>query len=189
MKQWHNSFIDLFFWRSNLKNFAKTFMSVKKAAVLAFCLCAFGMAQAQDYKVGYINPDRIMSESAPAKAAEKKLEADFSKRSKELRDAQSRLKAMGEKLDKDMPVLTESQRIKRQRELADMSQDFQRKQRAFREDYMQRRNEEIAKVLERVNKEIDKIAKAEKFDLIVQDAIYYSPRTDITDQVLKAINK
>ena len=96
---------------------------------------------------------------------------------------------MGEKLDKDMPVLSESQRIKRQRELADLSQDFQRKQRAYREDFMQRRNEEIAKVFDRVNKEINKIAKDGKYDLIVQDAVYISPRVDITEQVLKALNK
>ena len=88
-----------------------------------------------------------------------------------------------------MPVLTESDRLKRQRELADLSQDFQRKQRAFREDLMQRRNEELAKVVDRVNKEIDRIAKAEKYDLIVQDAAYINPRVDITDQVLKALNK
>ena len=105
-----------------------------------------------------------------------------------MRDTQARLKAMGEKLDKDMPVLSESQRIKRQRELADMSQDFQRKSRAYREDLMQRRNEEIAKVFDRVNTEINKIAKAGKYDLIVQDAVYISPRVDITEQVLKALN-
>ena len=103
--------------------------------------------------------------------------------------AQARLKTMSEKLEKDMPVLTESDRLKRQRELADLSQDFQRKQRAFREDLMQRRNEELAKVVDRVNKEIDRIAKAEKYDLIVQDAAYINPRVDITDQVLKALNK
>ncbi len=171
-----------------MKNFAKTFITAKKAVVLALCLCAFGFAHAQEYKIGYINPDRIMSESAPAKAAEKKLESDFSKRNKELRDTQARLKSMGEKLDKDMPVLSESQRLKRQRELADLSQDFQRKQRAYREDFMQRRNEEIAKVFDRVNKEINKIAKDGKYDLIVQDAVYISPRVDITEQVLKALN-
>lgn len=172
-----------------MKNFAKTLMDTKKIAVLAFCLGIFGVAQAQTSKVGYINPDKIMSESAPAKAAEKKLEADFSKRAKEMQGAQARLKAMSDKLEKDMPVLAESDRLKRQRELADLSQDFQRKQRAFREDLMQRRNEELAKVVDRVNKEIDRIAKAEKYDLIVQDAAYINPRVDITDQVLKALNK
>lgn len=164
-------------------------MNVKKAVVLAFCLCAFGFAHAQEYKVGYINPDRIMKESAPAKVAEKKLESDFSKRRQELLEAQSRLQSMGEKLDKDMPVLSESERAKRQRELADLSQNFQRKQRAFREDLMQRRNEELAKVYDRVTREINRIAKEGKYDLIVQDAVYISPRVDITEQVIRALNK
>ena len=164
-------------------------MGTKNIAILAFCLGIFGVAQAQTSKVGYINADKIMSESLPAKAAEKKLEADFSKRAKEIRATQLRLKTMSEKLEKDMPVLAESDRLKRQRELADLSQDFQRKQRAFRDDLMQRRNEEFGKVVERANKEINRIAKSENYDLIVQDAAYFSPRIDITDQVLKALNK
>ena len=172
-----------------MNNFAKTLMDMKKIAVLAFCLGIFGVAQAQTSRVGYINPDKIMSESAPAKAADKKLEADFSKRAKDIHDLQMRLKSMSEKLEKDMPVLAESDRLKRQRELADMSQDFQRKYRAYREDLMQRRNEEFGKVVERANKEIERIAKAEKYDLIVQDAAYFSPSVDITDKVLKALNK
>ncbi len=172
-----------------MNNFAKTLNSTKNIAILAFCLGIFGVAQAQTAKVGFINADKIMTESAPAKAAEKKLEADFSKRAKDMHQTQLRLKAMSDKLEKDMPVLAESDRLKRQRELADLSQDFQRKQRAFREDLMQRRNEELGKVIDRVKKEIDRIAKAEKYDLIVQDAAYFNPRIDITDQVLRALNK
>lgn len=103
--------------------------------------------------------------------------------------AQARLKTMSEKLEKDMPVLTESDRLKRQRELADLSQVSSASSVHSREDLMQRRNEELAKVVDRVNKEIDRIAKAEKYDLIVQDAAYINPRVDITDQVLKALNK
>ncbi len=172
-----------------MKNLIKTCITAKKGVVLAFCLCVFGFANAQEYKVGYINPYRIFNESAPAKAVEKKLESEFSKRRKDLLDTQTRLKSMAEKLDKDMPVLSESQRIKRQRELADLSQEFQRKQRAFQEDLMQRRNEESSKVIDRINREIDKIGKEGKYDLIVQDAAYFSPRVDITDQILRALNK
>lgn len=172
-----------------MNNFAKTLMGTKNIAILAFCLGIFGVAHAQTSKVGYINADKIMTESAPAKAAEKKLEADFSRRAKEMHETQVRLKAMSDKLEKDLPVLAESDRLKRQRELADLSQDFQRKQRAFREDLMQRRNEELTRVVDRAKKEIDRIAKAEKYDLIVQDAAYFSPRVDITDQVMKALNK
>ena len=96
---------------------------------------------------------------------------------------------MADKLDKDAPVLSESDRIRRQRELGDLDKDFQRRQREFREDLNQRRNEELATVLERTNRVIKQIAEAEKYDIVFQEAVYISPRIDITDKVLKALNK
>ena len=171
-----------------MKNLFKTILSSKKLAVIAFCLCTLGVAEAQEYRVGYVDADRILTESAPAKAVEKKLENYFSKRLKDLRDTQARLKSLSEKLDKDLPVLSESQRLKRQRELTDLSQDFQRKQRAYREDLMQRKNEEYSKVVDRAKKEIEKIAKSENYDLIVNESVYHSPRADLTEKVLKALS-
>ena len=96
---------------------------------------------------------------------------------------------MSEKLDKDATVLSESDRARRQRELTDLDKDYQRKQREFREDLNQRRNEELAVVLERANKVIKQIAEIEKYDIVFQEAVYASPRIDITDKVLKALNK
>lgn len=154
---------------------------------MALCLFAFAASHAQEVKIGFVNSERIMRDSAPAKSATAKLEAEFSKREKDLRDMQNRLKAMSDKLEKDMPVLAESDRIKRQRELADYGQDFQSKNRRYREDLMQRRNEEFAAVLDRINKAINNIAQSEKFDLIVQDAVYFSPKVDITEKVLRAL--
>lgn len=100
----------------------------------------------------------------------------------------SKLKAMSDKLDKDSAVLADSDRTRRQRELSDLDRDFQRKQREFREDLNQRRNEELAQVLERANRVIRSIAEQRKYDLIVQEAVYVNPRIDITDDVLKALN-
>ena len=60
-------------------------------------------------------------------------------------------------------------------------------QREFREDLNLRKNEELAQVLERANKVIAEIAEKEKYDLILQEAVYRSPRIDITDKVLKAL--
>lgn len=170
-----------------MKIFTKSFLDVKKLGVMALCLFAFAASHAQEVKVGFVNSERIMRDSGPAKSATAKLEAEFSKREKELRDMQNRLKAMSDKLEKDMPVLAESDRIKRQRELADYGQDFQSKNRRYREDLMQRRNEEFAAVLDRINKVINNIAQTEKYDLIVQDAVYFSPKVDITDKVLRAL--
>lgn len=149
----------------------------------------FFNAGAQESKIGFVSTERIFREANPAKAAQAKIEQEFSKREKELQDMAARLKSMSEKLDKDAAILSESDRVKRQRELSDLDKDFQRKQREFREDLNQRRNEELAIVLERTNKVIKQIAEAEKYDIVFQEAVYISPRIDITDKVLKALNK
>ncbi len=152
-------------------------------------MLTMGAAQAQEVKVGFVSTERIFREAAPAKTANAKIEQEFSKRDKELQDMGARLKGMADKLDKDAPVLAEADRGRRQRELADLDKDFQRRQREFREDLNQRRNEELATVLERTNRVIKQIAEQEKYDIVFQEAVYISPRIDITDKVLKALNK
>lgn len=143
---------------------------------------------AQDARIAAVNSDRILRDSTPAKAAQAKLEAEFSKRDSDLQAMAQRLKAMSDKLDKDNPTLSDADRAKRQRDLAAADTEFQRKQREFREDLNQRRNEELAAVLDRANRVIKQIAETEKYDLIVQEAVYVSPRIDITDKVLKTLN-
>ncbi|AIU25328.2 outer membrane protein chaperone [Pandoraea pnomenusa] len=155
------------------------------AALLAGAAFA---AMAQDARIAAVNSDRILRDSAPAKAAQAKLEAEFSKRDSDLQAMAQRLKAMSDKLDKDNPTLSDAERAKRQRDLAAADTEFQRKQREFREDLNQRRNEELAAVLDRANRVIKQIAEADKYDLIVQEAVYVSPRIDITDKVLKTLN-
>ena len=120
-------------------------------------------------------------------ARQQKLEAEFSKRDKELQDTGARLKSMAERLERDAAVMSDSDRQRRQREYADLEKDFQRKQREFREDLNQRRNEELAKVIERANQVIKQIAEQEKYDVILQEAVVVSPRIDITDKVIKAL--
>jgi outer membrane protein len=155
------------------------------AAVLA--LVGVG-AQAQELRIGYVNSDRVLREAAPAKAAQAKLEAEFSKRERELNEIGLRLKAAGEKLDKDAPTLSESERSRRQRDLIDQDREFQRKRREFQEDLGQRKNEELAAVVDRANKVIKQIFETEKYDLVLQEAVFAGPRVDITDKVIKALN-
>ncbi len=146
-------------------------------------------ASAQEFtRVGYINTQRITTESGPAKAAQVKLEQEFSKRQKELTDLQPTLKAMSEKLDRDGPTLTESQRINRQKEMADQNREFQRKRREFEEDLNARRNEELQQVLDKANKAVKQVAEVERYDLILQEVVYSNTRHDITEKVLKILN-
>ena len=157
--------------------------------LLALALVASAVtATAQDSKIGFINTQRITAESAPAKTAQGKLEQEFSKRQKELADLQLSLKNMNEKFERDAPTLTETQRASRQREFAELSRDFQRKQREFQEDLNQRKNEELAAVVERANRVIRQIFETEKYDAILQEVVFAGPRVDITDKVIRALN-
>lgn len=145
-------------------------------------------ASAQELKIGYVNSERILRDSAPARAASQKLEQEFAKRDRELQDAGAKLKAAAERFEKDAPVLSETDRARRQRELAEMDRDLQRRQREFREDLNQRQREELQGLLERTQRLVKQLAEQEKYDLIVQDAVYFSPRVDITEKVLRALN-
>lgn len=158
------------------------------AAVILLAAASSAWSQDVPSKIGFVSIDRILRDSSPAKAAQTKLEAEFSKRQKDLQDVQARLKASAEKFDKDSPVLSESDRTRRQRELADLDKDFQRRQREFNEDINQRKNEELAAVVDRANRVIKQIAEGDKYDIVFQDAVFVNPRIDITEKVLKALN-
>ena len=143
---------------------------------------------AEDFRVGFINTDRIFREANTAKVAQTKLEQEFSKREKELVDLGNSLKTNSEKLERDLPTLSETQRTTKQRQLADQDREFQRKRREFQEDLNARKNEELQMVLEKANKVVKQVEEAEKYDLILQEAVYINPKHDITEKVIKAIN-
>lgn len=145
-------------------------------------------AHAQELKIGLVNIERVLKEATVAKAAGAKLDAEVAKREKELADMASRLKAAADKLDKDAPTLSESDKNRRQRELVDQEREFQRKRREVQEDLTLRKNEELAALQERASRVIKQIFESEKYDLIVQDAIFWSPRIDITKKVIDALN-
>jgi outer membrane protein len=145
-------------------------------------------SQAQELKIGYVNSERVLREAEPAKRAQAKLEAEFGKREKDLAEQANRLKAAADKLERDAPTLSEAEKNRRQRDLVEQDRDFQRKRREFQEDLNQRKNEELATVVERANKVIKQIFDQEKYDLIVQDAVHWSPRVDITKKVIDALN-
>ena len=154
----------------------------------AAVLCAVTPAIAQELKLGYVNSERVLRDSAPAKAAQAKLEAEFGRRERELNDIRNRLKAAADKFEKDAPTLPESEKSRRQRELVDQERDLQRKQREFQEDLNQRKNEELAAVVERANRVIRQIFETEKYDAILQEVVFAGPRVDITDKVIRALN-
>ncbi len=140
-------------------------------------------------KVGFVDSDRLMREAAPAVRAQQRLEKEFERRDQELQRIARELQAMQEDLERNALTMAETERRNKEREFNDLNRDFQRKQREFREDLNQRRNEELAMVLDRANSAIKQIAEAEKYDVILQEAVYASPGIDITDKVIKLLGE
>ncbi len=166
--------------------------SLPRSLVLAL-LCAGTMAQASAQsgmsRIGFVYTERLMTESKLAKTADAKLQSEFSKRQKQLDDAVQKYKVSREKFDDEAPKLSDVDRTKRTRELLDMEKDVQRMQREYNEDLFQRKNEERAAIAQKAYKLIEQVAEQEHLDVVLQEAIWTSPRIDITDRILKLLDK
>ena len=166
-------------------------MSYRRSFQLAFVACLAVLAlngHTQEFRIGFVNTDRVFKEANTAKAAQVKLEQEFSKRDKDLIEQGNNLKLAADKLEREAPTLSESQRVARQKQLVDQDRDFQRKRREYQEDLNARKNEELQQVLERANRVVKTVAEAEKYDLVLQEAVYVNPKHDITDKVIRALN-
>ncbi len=167
----------------------KQISRIGQLAILAMGVFLFSAPSvAQEFRIGFVNTDRIFKEANSAKAAQAKLEQEFSKREKDLQELGSSLKTSADRLEREAPTLSESQRASRQKQLVDLDRDFQRKRREFQEDLTARKNEELQQVLERANRVVKTVAEAEKYDLVLQEAVYVNPKHDITEKVIRALN-
>lgn len=160
-------------------------MKIKIKVFFLAAMIAAGTASAGDFKVGVVDTERVLRESAPAMRAEKKIEKEFSGRDLEIKKTAKQAKELQTLLEKDGNTLPDADHRNKERELSALNVNLQRMQREFREDLSQRKNEELAVVLERANKAIQSIAETEKYDLILQEAVYRNPKIDITDKVIK----
>ncbi|MBT9493128.1 MAG: OmpH family outer membrane protein [Paucibacter sp.] len=159
-----------------------------KSVALAAMMAVSALAAAQEIKIGYVNSERVLREANLAKTAQLKLEAEFGKREKDLKEQETKLRGAAEKLEKDAPTLAEAERNRRQRDLVEVDRDLQRKRREWQEDLTQRKSEELGAVVERANRVIKQIFEADKYDIILQDALNVSARVDITKKVIDTLN-
>ncbi len=157
------------------------------APLLAGFLALTAFSAQAEMRIGFVNGQRVINESPQAAKAKKKLEKEFEERDQELQKMAKQLQTLQESLEKNGVTMAETDRHNKEREFGDLNRDFQRKQREFREDLNLRQNEEMAAIYDRVNKVIKQIAEAEKYDLILQEAVYVSPRIDVTEKVIKAL--
>ncbi len=169
---------------------------VSPSLLVAACILVSGPAHAQAsaapaqeaFRIGFLNLDRLLREAQPAKNAQAKIEAEFKKRENDLQAQGEALKNASEKFEREAPTLTDSQRDQRQRALVDQDREFQRRRREFQEDLSIRKNEELQQVYDRANRAVKQVAESEKYDAVLQEAVYLNPKYDITDKVIKALN-
>ena len=166
----------------------KTLRLISQVALLSLGAICMTTVNAQELKIGFVNTDRIFREASTAKAAQAKLEQEFSKREKELMDLGTALKNASDKFEREAPTLSETQRNTRQKQLMEQDREFQRKRREFQEDLNTRKNEEQQVVIERANLAVKRVAETEKYDVIFQEAVYINPKHDITEKVLRSLN-
>ncbi len=139
-------------------------------------------------KVGYVNTQRLFRDAPAAVKAAKKIEQEFAKRDQDLQRLAKQVQGLQESLEKGGLTMAEAERRAKEKDLGELSREFQRKQREFREDLNLRQNEENAAIIEKANKAIKQLAENEKYDLIVQDVVWVSPKLDITEKVIKALS-
>ncbi|MES2148861.1 MAG: OmpH family outer membrane protein [Pseudomonadota bacterium] len=162
----------------------------KRLIVLAaLCACPLVQAQMAPSRIGYVATERLYSDSKLAKIADAKIVAEFTKRQKNIDDTAARWKALSQKYEADAPALGEPERTRRTRELIDLESEVQRMNREFREDLLQRKNEERAIIGQKAYKVIEQIAEQEHLDIVVQEVAWFSARIDITDKILKQLDK
>lgn len=164
-----------------------------KRLLLAVAACMVigngSVAIAQELKIGFVSTERVFREAAPAVEALKRLEKEFAPREAEIKGVNEKAREIQQKLEKEGMTMSASERRSNETELGRLSRERQRLEREFREELNLRKNEELAAVLQRANKVIQEIAEKEKYDLILQEAVYRSPRLDITDKVIEALSE
>lgn len=156
--------------------------------VLSFLLLT-GSASAAEMKIGYVNTERLFRDSPMAVKAQKKLEQEFAKREQEIQKMVKQARDIQKILEKEGLTMAEAEKARKERDLANMSREIQRSQREFREDLNQAKNEEFSSIHEKARKIIAEIAEKEKYDFILENVVYASPRIDITDRVMKALER
>lgn len=159
-----------------------------KKSLIAGLIAVASLSAWADVKIGIVNTDRIFKESGPALKAQRELKREFEKRELDLDRLSKQVRALQEQLEKNGMTLEASERREKERELGDQNRSLDRQRRAFQEDLNQRTNEELARVLDQANKAIKTVADKEQYDIIFQDAVYASPRIDLTDKIIKALS-
>ena len=126
-----------------------------------------GIVYAADLKLGYVNTARLLKEAPQAEEARKKLENEFAPRDQKIVKMQTKLKSLEDKLTTNTGKILDKDRKTLERQIITNKRDIKRSREEFTEDLNIRRNEELNKLQKLVYDTILKLAKEQKYDLIL----------------------
>jgi outer membrane protein len=159
--------------------------------LIAFIFSIFGAnAFADTAKIGVVDLQKIMQTSSQIKEIQQKLEKEFKPRRDKLVAVEASIKADMEKFKRDSAIMSATQKKEIEKKIVGEQQQFERDGQQYQQELSTANNEAMEGLYSKVRAAIAKIAKDEKYDLIVQkDAAPFSAAIlDVTDKVVKAIN-
>ena len=160
-----------------------------KAAFGVALVCAFALpASAQETKIGVVSLQAIVERAPQTKAVMDALREEFAPREREIVAKQKEIEDLQAKVQKDIAVMGETERRNAEKNLRDLSREFERLRSEYQEDSNLRQNEEFGILQRSVLKEVQDYAQAQGYDLIVGDGVLYvSASVNITEDVLNAV--
>ncbi|MGL5742100.1 MAG: OmpH family outer membrane protein [Legionella sp.] len=159
--------------------------------LVAFVFSVFGAnVFADSAKIGVVDLQKIMQTSSQIKEIQQKLEKEFKPRRDKLVAVEAGIKADMEKFKRDSAILSANQKKEMEKKIVSAQQQFERDGQQYQQELSTANNEAMEGLYAKVRAAIAKVAKDDKYDLIVQkDAAPFSIDTlDVTDKVVKAIN-
>ena len=169
--------------------------SARRLASKSFWVATFGVAlfaasvaSAQsNLKIGVINVGKLLENAPQSKVVQDRLEKEFGPRQQAIIAKRQKMQSQQESFQKDSAVMGEEERLNLERQIRDAQRDLQREENEYLEDFNARRNEEVGKLQKEVQQRVQAYASAQKYDLVLADAVYVSGAVDITQQVINAL--
>ncbi len=160
------------------------------AATVALILPVAGFA-ADGAKLGYVDIQKILNQSASGKDAKEQLTAKVKKYQDEINRKQEELKRLKDTLEKQGQLLSESARSAKEKDYQQLLKDLQRLQKDAQDDLQAEDEKLTRKILGNIEKIVQDYGRKNGYTMILirnDSMIYADEKADLTDQVLAMVN-
>lgn len=171
-------------------------MKLKKCIAASLCLALMGLslitASYAANEVGFIHLNRLVNESEMGKTARKNLEKLRAGKTAALARKEKKFNELKLHIKNNSNKLTPGEKREKARELQTVSKEYKRLLADAKEDVARQDRELVAAILSKADGALKKVAKRKHFNIIFKDPNvvgYLNPHIDITDEVLKELDK